>query len=301
VEAVTTEISKGVDLVQAEFVEMLSLGPWLPARIPKLFIHHQLHFVYLQRFVATMKTGNYGGYLDAMMRVHEEAFLPKFDGVIVFSEEDKRALQERLQIKHVFVSPFPISVGRAAKNDELVSPRFSFVGWEEHLPNGDGLGWLLAEIWPEILRQIPDCTLQIIGAWSDAARVRYSAPRVEFSGYVPDLPAILKGSIMLVPIRIGSGIRVKVLDALAQGIPVVSTSIGCEGIPVVNGANILIRDDEKAFAAAAIELCKDKDLRRNLGISGKALVTQHYSPEEVRRRRNGIYDALLCSHSSARS
>ncbi len=288
VAAVADELAQGIDLVQAEFAEMLSLGAWLPPDIPKVFIHHQLHFVYAKRFSTARRPGRYCEYLEMVMRIQEETYLHKFDGVVVFSDEDKRALSGWLEDEKVHVSPFPISSG-STTCDEFFEGRFSFVGSEEHFPNRDGLEWLTREVWPEISKQIPGAILKVIGPWGEASRTHYSKPGVEFTGYVADLERSIKGSVMLVPLRIGSGIRVKLLDALAQGIPAVSTSIGCEGIPVADGNEILIRDDAAKFTAAAVELSNNPELRARLAGAGKHLMARFYSPEQVRKRRNEIY------------
>jgi glycosyltransferase involved in cell wall biosynthesis len=290
-DAVAEELSRETDLVQAEFAEMLSLGAWLPRGIPRIFIHHQLHFVYANRFSAVRLRGGYSEYLERIMRVQEEAYLRTFDGVVVFSEDDKRALATLLEEEKVYVSPFPIEC-RSAEPAERFEPYFTFLGSEEHFPNRDALEWLTTEVWPAISKQMPGCILRVIGSWGEASRARYSRSGVEFVGYVPDLESAVKGSVMLAPLRIGSGIRVKLLDAMIQGVPAVSTSIGCEGIPARDGIDILIRDDASEFASAAVELLNDRELRVRLANAGKSLVARFYSPEQVRKRRNEIYQKV---------
>jgi glycosyltransferase involved in cell wall biosynthesis len=291
VDAVADELSQGVDLFQAEFAEMLSLGTWVPSDIPKVFIHHQLHFVYANRLAAARMLHGYSEYLEKVIRIQEETYLRTFDGVVVFSQEDKRALSEWLEDERVHVSPFPIISGSKTADEEFKG-RFSFVGSEAHFPNKDGLEWLLGEVWDSIASQMPDATLQVIGQWGEASRARFSRPGVEFTGYVEDLGHAIGGSVVLVPLRIGSGIRVKLLDAMSYGVPAVSTSIGCEGIPVRDGVHILIRDAASEYAAAAIALAKDPLLRRRLASAGRDLVTELYSPERVRIRRNEIYETV---------
>jgi len=296
VDAVADELSHGIDLVQAEFAEMLSLGPWLPEEIPKVFIHHQLHFIYARRFAAARKRGGYFQYLESVMRVQEGAYLRKFDGVIVFSEEDKRALAEWLPDENVHVSPFPIA-SASATFDGQCDNHFSFVGSGKHFPNRDALEWLKSKVWPEILKQRPCSKLEVIGWWEEGSKTRFSEPGIEFMGYVPDLEKAIKGSVLIVPLRIGSGIRVKLLDAMSQGVPAVSTSIGCEGIPVTDGLDILIRDDPAEFAAAAVELLNNPELRARLANAGKDLVAKFYSSERVRQRRNEIY-RIVCERTA---
>src|SRR5438309_6220376 len=136
---------------------------------------------------------------------------------------------------------------------------------------------------------MPAAQLMVIGNWSEAAKSKLAGPRLSFSGYVQDLPETLRGGIMLVPLRIGSGSRVKIIAAMAQGVPVVSTSIGCEGIPVRNEEDLLVRDDPTAFASAAVQLAQTPQLWRQLAEAAKKTVAKHYSTEGVRRRRNEIY------------
>jgi polysaccharide biosynthesis protein PslH len=298
VNAVASELGRGINLVQAEFAEMLSLGAWLPPEIPKIFIHHQLHFVYAQRFSKARKLGGYSEYLQKVMCAQEEMYLRNFDGIVVFSDDDKRALSAWLEDERLYVSPFPIS-SRSTSCDDSFEGRFSFVGSEEHFPNRDGLEWLAGEIWPQIVKQKPSAILNIIGSWSEASRRRYSTTGIEFTGYVADLGNAIRGSVMLAPLRIGSGIRVKLLDAMSQGVPAISTSIGCEGIPARDDLDILIRDDAAEFAAAAVGLLNDSKLRARLASAGKQLVAEHYSPEQVRKRRNEIYEEV-CGQASCR-
>jgi glycosyltransferase involved in cell wall biosynthesis len=292
--AVAEELSQSIDLVQAEFAENLSLGAWLPAGIPKIFIHHQLHFVYARRFTAARKVRGYSNYLEKMMCLQEEAYLRNFDGVVVFSEEDKRALADWLPGGKVHVSPFPIASGCdiAAFPPGDFRGHFTFMGSEEHFPNRDGLEWLTSEVWPEIAKRVPGSKLRVIGPWGETSRARFSRPDIEFLGFVEDLNHATQGSIMLVPLRIGSGIRVKLLDALSLGVPAISTSIGCEGIPASDGVDILIRDDAAGFAAAAAAAANNRELRARLAGAGRELVARLYSPEQVRRRRNEIYQSV---------
>jgi glycosyltransferase involved in cell wall biosynthesis len=115
---------------------------------------------------------------------------------------------------------------------------------------------------------------------------------VVFAGFVEDLPGMLRGGIMLAPLRIGSGLRVKIIAAMAQGVPVVSTSVGSEGLLVEDGKELMVRDDKSEFAAAAVELARNPELWRRVATAGQAAAVKYYSPEGVRQRRNEIYGTL---------
>lgn len=288
------ELAKGVDVCQAEFAETLSLGTWFPPHVPSLFIHHQIHFVYAQRSLDTGSRDGYSTYLATWMHAQERIALQHYNGVVTFSEPDRQALLPYVSPDKVFTSPFPIpaDVGIARELPSGFDGRFLFVASEDHAPNRDALKWMLESIWPEILRQLPKSTLLVIGKWREETRASFAAPGVQFSGFVPDLTEVLRGGIMLVPLRVGSGIRVKIIVALAQGVPVISTAIGSEGMPLADGQEIMMRDRAPEFAAAAVEVARDPELWRRLTVAGKEAISRHYSPESVRQRRNEIYAAL---------
>jgi glycosyltransferase involved in cell wall biosynthesis len=293
--ALQEEISKGVDLCQAEFVQMLSLGAWFPKHIPKLFIHHQVHFIYSQRTLEIDGRDAYLDYLDARWQVQEVAYLQQFDGIVTFSEEDRVALLPWVGAEKVFTSPFPLPADCGVAPDLPVQfdGRFLFMASEENVPNRDALEWFLADIWPEVLGQLPSSHLFVIGKWSESRKAKYSAPGVAFTGFVEDLAGTLRGGIMLAPLRIGSGLRVKIIAAMAQGVPVVSTSVGSEGLLVEDGKELLVRDDKSEFAAAAVQLARDPELWRQLAAASQVAAAKYYSPEGVRQRRNEIYRTLI--------
>lgn len=293
--ALHEESLKGIDLFQAEFAEMLPLGSWFLKGIPKLFVHHQIHFVYAERLTQMRGESSYSQYLKSVMRTQEEAYLQNYQGVIVFSEQDRQALLPFVASERLFTSPFPIpaDVGMADGIPEKFCGRFLFVASEEHFPNQDALEWLVENIWPEILRELPMARLTVIGRWSEFARNKYAASGLTFSGFVSDLSSAMRGGIMLVPLRIGSGIRVKIMAAMAQGVPVISTTVGSEGMPVTDGVDVLVRDEPFKFAAAAVQLAQDSKFWMQLAIAGKNSVAKHYSPEQVRQRRNVVYSAVL--------
>ena len=298
VAALQEELDRGPDLCQAEFAEMMPLGSWFPEELPKLFIHHQVHFVYAQRFLASHGQTPYGCYLESIMRAQEVAFLRCFDRVIVFGEPDKLALVPYLDGAKLSVSPFPIpaDVGVAQEIPERFDGRFLFIGSEEHSPNRDALDWLLSDIWSGIARQLPQAQLTVVGQWSAAARACYAASPIHFAGFVDNLARVLRGGIMLVPLKIGSGIRTKILAALAQGVPVVTTPVGVEGLAVPDGCGCLVRSSPTEFASAAVELARQPELWSRVASSGMQAVARTYSPESVRRRRNEIYSEVVEAH-----
>jgi glycosyltransferase involved in cell wall biosynthesis len=291
VETVSGEIRKGCDLFQAEYSETLQLGPWVPRSIPKLFVHYQPHAVYTRRAVQVGDGSAYSAYLKSAMEVQEIAFLRHFDAIITFSEPDRDALLPSLPPGNIFVSPFPLptDVPIVTTVSGRWDGRFVFLASGIHSPNRDALAWLLTEIWPDIISELPDSSLHVVGSWSKSSASLYSGRNLKFTGFVDDLQGILRNAILLVPLRIGSGIRVKILAAMASGVPVISTSIGSEGLPVASEVNIITADQPKEFSMAAVDLAANPERRERIATGGLQMVKRFYSPEIVRQRRNEVY------------
>ena len=177
----------------------------------------------------------------------------------------------------------------------VVANRVVFLGPTYMYPNKDGLEFFLAESWPLVRAASSLATLHLIGKNRPAEREAYaSAPGVTPLGFVPDIRVpMAEAACSIVPLRIGGGTRLKILDAWALGKAVVSTSIGCEGLRAVDGENILIRDDPATFAAAVTEVLRNDALRTRLGAGGRATAEETYSWARVGRDLRADYHALL--------
>ena len=175
--------------------------------------------------------------------------------------------------------------------------RVAFVGPTYSFPNRDAVEFLLEEIWTLVRRDVPGATLQLIGRNAGGDRARYAAvPGVQPLGHVADIrPPLAHAACCVVPIRIGGGTRLKILDAWAMGKAVVSTSIGCEGLDAIDGANILIRDTPAEFAAAVAAVLNDDRLRERLERNARRTAVETYSWDVIGRRLRAAYDGLLDS------
>ncbi len=147
--------------------------------------------------------------------------------------------------------------------------RLVFVGWLKYRPNADGLLWFCDAVWPSILKNVPDAELDIVGQYGpDLGRLK-EVPGVTLHGFVQDLSPVFENAAMeIVPLRIGGGTRIKILEAWAKGVPVVSTSIGCEGLGAKDGETVLIGDTGDSFAGNCIELLKSP--QRGVELAGCA-------------------------------
>ena len=296
VAAVEMHFAKGCDIFQAEFAEMMTLGPLMAGRVPTLFVHHQLHYVYAQRFIETNKvTGANARYLAQRMAAEESAYLNTFDAAVVFSEVDRAALATFCPQLDVQVSPFPTPEDPATVVAVINHPvtHFVFVASEYH-PNVDGFRWFLKEVWPAIRTRVPGAVIEVIGKWSRSLQV--SLPNwqeVQFTGFVPDLGKALTNKIMIVPLWIGSGIRTKILAAWGASCPVITTTVGVEGLPGNNGEHFVVADEAANFASACIELSQNVTQLNQLAANGLEQVYKHYSLTAVREQRLAVYEKLM--------
>jgi len=212
---------------------------------------------------------------------YETEVCRKCDLVLTVSEEDKATLQQlEPSISNVRSVPIGIDTdpGRMVTRDPK-SHDILFLGTMHWPPNIDCVLYFHRDILPLVREAIPDCTFTIAGqrpAPSVAALAHDPAVRV--TGYVTDtkVPAA-KCGVFVVPLRSGSGVRVKILDALAMGLPVVSTSIGAEGLDVKHGEHLLIADTPQDFARAVADVLSDPALAEKLVRSGRELVEAKYS------------------------
>jgi glycosyltransferase involved in cell wall biosynthesis len=290
-------LNKKFDLFQIDFIDYIDLVYFLPASTKKVFVHHEIRFARLRSYLnfTNTKPGSYEKYILSNVEDTELNLLKKFDAVITFSEEDRKKLQERLNKTKVFSAPFPVLDKYFIKIrlDDLYINKLVFVGGEDHYPNKDAVDWFSEQIGDEI-KNLFSLNLHVIGKWKEETISTYLGKTyIHFAGYVPDLITYCKNSIMLVPVRIGSGIRTKILYAMAQGVPVVSTSIGCEGLPVVHKESIMIANSEDEFVKAVESLLNDKGLREKLVMNAQNIIRINYSQMAAGLLRNQFYKEIV--------
>jgi len=167
-------------------------------------------------------------------------------------------------------------------------------GLMHYRPNIDGAVYFVQEILPRILASRPDTVFYIVGAGATEELKRLEGPNVVVTGTVPDVrPYAHDASVFVVPLRMGGGTRLKVLEGLSMEKAVVSTSIGCEGIDVVHDEHLLIADEPQTFADAVLSLMNDRERAARLGRRGRLLVEQRYKWESVVGRLESFYSDLL--------
>ncbi len=163
-------------------------------------------------------------------------------------------------------------------------------------PNADGVRWFMHQVFPLVRQQMTAATLTVVGPRPPKDIVEYgrrNADGVQVTGYVPDLrPYFERAVLMAVPVRAGSGMRVRILEALARGIPIVTTTTGVEGIDAVDGKHLLVADTPTEFAAAVVRLLRDSTLRESLIQNGRRLAEEKYDWQVVLPRLESVYQSL---------
>lgn len=251
-----TDAIRILDAHKVEYDNFRSMSKLETSRIRKKFYKREYERSYLEEVKAFKR--------------HDAIFVTSGrDGAII-----KRDAPEVTQ----FIVPNGVDI-RYFRSSGVEPEPYSivFTGALGYLPNYDGMIYFLKEIFPVIKRFVPQAKVYIVGSKPPPALQKYQSNSVVITGFVDDVrPFIDQASVFIVPIKMGSGTRLKVVEALSMQKPVVSTSIGCEGIDATDGEDIIIRDDPTAFAEAVIRLFNDRNLRQQLVANGFELVKKKY-------------------------
>lgn len=280
-----------IDIVQSEYFECISLVDYLPSNVDKYFLHHELRYVRDELLLKQCKNATEEDKPLLKNRKEKEiALLNKYDVVITVSSIDAEKLKQD-GVNTKIVPSFSV-VSDSIKCDRIfpVEKTISFVGPEGHYPNYDGVIWFLENCWERLLQKDSEYYFKIVGKWSEETKRVLSEKykNVRFLGFVENLGEAIGGSTMVVPIKIGSGIRMKILEAARLNVPVVSTVIGAEGLPLENGMHAFITDDVEQFVDDIIKL-QDESLRNKFVDSTNELISDRYSFDAIKKSRLFIY------------
>lgn len=239
----------------------------------------------------------YNGVNWKKLRTEEIAAWRAADGVAFTSPDDEARAKALVPGIRSTIVPNGVDLERflpptAAPASE--APTVLFFGTMNYLPNLDAVRWLLAEIWPQVERRHPTARLQIIGSHPPPDVLAAAGPRVEIAGQVDDIGLHLgRASVVLVPLRIGGGTRLKILESLAMARPVVSTALGAEGIGAISGEHLLLADDASSLAREVVGLL-DFPLRAGeLGRKGRALIEGKYDWKAIGDRLESFIEDLI--------
>lgn len=284
------------DLVQFESSQMSSLP--LADEVACILDEHNVEYELLQRMYQTersplRKLYNWSEYRK--FRREETNSWRRADACVVTSDRERAILAEHAPDKLIHVAPNGVDIEYFTGSDHDVDPgSIVFTGLMNYRPNIDAVTFFVRQVLPLILEKKPRANFTIVGLGAPEEVTRLAGPNVHVVGEVPDVrPFVSRAAVFAVPLRMGSGTRLKILEGLAMKKGVVSTTLGCEGIAVRDGEHLLIADGAPAFADAVVRLMDDALLAGRLGSQGRTLVEQNYSWVSIVRDLEHLHGRVL--------
>jgi glycosyltransferase involved in cell wall biosynthesis len=296
------------DLVCVEHEALAPLVPTAPGEAWIVTFHHLLSGM-LERELE-MAPGRRQRWFRARdlrkARALEERALRSYERCIVCSEEDATALGATVGPaagERVAVVPNGADLTLFRPGPVPASPRILLPGTLNWPPNVDGAVWFCSQMWPRIKAAVAEATLVIAGR-SPAAEVRAleRLPGVSVRADVPSMiPYFESARAIVVPLRVGTGTRLKALEAMAAARPVIGTGVGLDGIGALDGVNARVADDPDAFATAAIEVLRDDAVAGALGQAARAHVESHFGWDRIAAGFVALASELLAARSAGQA
>ncbi len=276
----------------------------LAPEIPKILIHQNVESQLLfrrKKFVGNWLAKGYLWWQSLKLKRFERSAGKLFDFHTTVSEADKKTLLKICPQGRIAIIPNGVDTDYfKATNDKMEPNSLIYVGGMTWFPNYDAMLYFIGEILPLIRAEIPDIRLYCVGRqidnrFHDMAREEAS---LKIHGFVDDVrPLITKASVFIVPLRIGGGTRLKIVDALSMGKAIVSTSIGCEGLKVTDGKEIVIADSSDKFAGKVVELLRDARLRNSLMNNARKTALEIYSWKIIAPELIKVYQKAIQSRN----
>jgi glycosyltransferase involved in cell wall biosynthesis len=290
---------------------VLLRGLPLPKNVPIVGDTHNVEFDVLSRTAELAETYVRRQYArwQARSTFREEGCCAREVALLLAnSERDRQLFKGKLGVANIEVVQNGVDIKEFSPHGATARPgTILFTGLMSYYPNQQGIRWFLDEVFPKLLLKVPNARLIIAGANPPPWLIQRSSDRVEVTGSVPDMrPMFDRAEVVIVPLMIGGGTRVKILEAQAMGKPVVSTSLGAEGIEVRDGYSILLADRAELFAAQVSRLLTDVGLASRIGETAREMVTVDYDwnrigehLEFVLRQRIGLTSRAEPEHHGA--
>lgn len=250
--------------------------------VPTVLFQHNVEATIWQRHAETA-TGVRKAFFHTQyrkMQRYEQAACRRFDAVVAVSELDRDAIRGQYGVERCYDVPTGVDHEFFRPNSpQPTNSDIVFTGSMDWMPNEDGVLWFAEQVLPLVAREAPDVRFTVVGR-SPTPRV-LALPgvdaRIVVTGRVDDIrPYVDRAAAFVVPLRVGGGTRLKIYEAMAMGRPVVSTTIGAEGLPLEPGRDILIADEPAELAASIVRVIKDRALAARVGASGRALVCERF-------------------------
>jgi len=288
------------DVVQFEFMQMAAFGFDNARPTRPLFVldEHNIEYDILRR---TAQAGTdiarklYSAVNWRKLRREEHSSWHRFDGVVLTSERDQEFVRREAPGVPTAVAANGVDIDLFAPSNGAEEPdTILFFGAINYFPNHDGVVYFIDEILPIIRAARPKVRFQVLGPGANSEVLTRACGSVEILGMVDDVgPFIDRAAAVVVPLRLGGGTRLKVVEAMAKAKPIVSTRLGAEGIDVVDGRHLLLADEPSEFAAAVERVLSDRRLADQLGAGARRLAEERYTWQAIGRRLEDFYEQLV--------
>jgi len=290
-----------VDVVHVDHLHMAGYGLALKKKfgVPVVLREHNVESVIMGRFADHARNPFLKSYARLQQRRltrYESAAVGGFDVCCPITPDDSARLHSMNPAARLRVIPGGVDASYfTPRNESAVRPHsIVFFGSLEWRPNHDAVRWFLDDIFPSVRREIPDATFSIVGKNTPDDLVALAGPGVDIIGYVEDLRTeIQKHAVSVAPFRIGGGMRLKIIESFAMGVPVVSTMVGCEGIGATDGNHLLVGDTPADFAAHVVSLLSEPSAADDLRPRALELARDRYRWEIVAEEFEKVYGGLL--------
>ena len=290
--------SGAVDVVHLDTIGLAPLRRFC-GDVPTVLAHHNIESQLMERR-ADHEPGVFGRWYvrtqAARLKRYERDQAPRFARNITVSPLDSRQLETIAPGARALDVSNGVDIDYFKPLDVAQEPAMVYTGGMNMFANRDAVEWFIDEIWPRIRRELPQAQFNAVGAYPSrrvlaaaAAGIGVNAP-----GFLADVrPLVGRSSIYVVPLRVGGGTRLKMVDAMAQGKAIVATSVGAEGISGENGRHFVLADDPDAFAAAVVRLIGDAPARKRLGDAARRQAEEVYAWPGLAARLTQCYQDAL--------
>jgi glycosyltransferase involved in cell wall biosynthesis len=286
------------DVVQSEFYMMGSYNFQTDA-VKILDSHNVEHDIYRRMTIHAGSWLRKQHYDHEYRRLYDEELTAcrNHDAIFVTSARDKEILDADVPEVPKFIVPNGVDTSYFTPSDEPhEGASLVFTGMMGYVPNYDGMIYFLDKVFPLIQKEIPRLKIYVVGDRPPKELLKRATEHIVVSGFVDDVrPYVWKSAVYVVPLRIGGGTRLKILEAMAMKKPIVTTSIGCEGIDVRHRESVLIADYPDEFAQSVIELLRNEPLQNRLTQNGYELVHARYKWSVIGRHVETMYRSLTQS------
>ncbi len=271
------------DVIVCDFAIAGGVIPW-DYPCPKVLFTHNVEALIWRRHASVARNPLWKAvswWEYHKMTRFERTCLNKSQRVLTVSETDRAFFSHIIDPAKITVIPTGVDTDYFRPTQETEEPdSLVFTGSMDWMPNEDGILYFVREILPVLRQQLPRARLTVVGR-SPSERVRSLAradQSIRITGRVDDIrPYVNQASVYVVPLRVGSGTRLKIFEAMAMGKAIVSTTLGAEGLPVTHGENILLADSPNDFAKVIVTLMNSPAMRTRLGLAARQLVERNYS------------------------